>query len=87
MAEHLLITHMNVDIEPGACVEDAVNEAIRLAREYRCEVTFEFNGTVVSVDWNSETMSVLGWFVELRRARLRATGGKVDLAGIKWGQE
>ena len=42
------ITH--VKVMPGTTLEDAIEEAIHLAKERHCIVSFKFNGIEIEVD-------------------------------------
>jgi hypothetical protein len=82
------IEEMTVDIQPGGRIENAIAEAIVLAKANRCVVRFEFNGRPISVDSCSNPDSIAkGWW-EIGELAMKLHGACVQPTGeVKWGSD
>lgn len=76
---------ITVDIWAGTSIQEAVQDAIKLAADCKCTVKFEFNDIWLEVVGTSAAITVLAWWGEIKEAELKANGACVTLAGIKWG--
>lgn len=85
---NIRVLHITLDILAGATITEAVREAINYAQEHvepGGTVTFDFNGTAITVDAKSDESVILQGWHELGCERAKVNGAKITPLGIKWG--
>lgn len=63
------IHSMNLNLVPGTLVEDAIGDAIELAKRYHCIVFFKFNGEGIEVNPEDTFEEVYRRWDSLRRSK------------------
>lgn len=86
MSAELRLERIEVHPLCGTSIHRAVEQAIDLAAQHDCEVTFDFNDIKFTVNGDTRLDHAIKCWDDIKRARRRARSASVGPEDIRWGE-